>query len=142
VAGGLNVAIGAVQVFAPGVADGDWIARSGFAGRAVGNLRQPNHLSSLLMWSVLAVGALLQTGRVRRRSAALAFAAPVAGVAMTASQTGLVSVLVLAARALLDRSLALMAPLCRTGRALPRRAALTTLLVARLVPGGSERPVS
>ena len=51
IAGLLNVAIALVQVFWPDMADGDWIAVSGIAGRAVGNLRQPNHLSSLLLWS-------------------------------------------------------------------------------------------
>ena len=55
VAGVLNAAIGALQVFAPDVPDGQWIARSGLVGRAVGNLRQPNHLSSLLLWSAIAV---------------------------------------------------------------------------------------
>ena len=35
--------------------DGDWIALAAIAGRAIGNLRQPNHLSSLLLWSIVAV---------------------------------------------------------------------------------------
>jgi hypothetical protein len=39
VAGNLNVVVALVQVFAPGLADGDWIAQSGMPGRAVGNLR-------------------------------------------------------------------------------------------------------
>jgi len=50
-AGVANAGVAIVQVFAPTWPDGDWIARSGIPGRAVGNLRQPNHLSSLLMWS-------------------------------------------------------------------------------------------
>ena len=66
VAGVLNAALGALQVFAPGVPDGQWIARSGLVGRAVGNLRQPNHLSSLLLWSAIAVIPLLELGRLRR----------------------------------------------------------------------------
>ncbi len=45
----LNVVLGAVQVFASQLPDGTRIARFGLPGRAVGNLRQPNHLSSLLL---------------------------------------------------------------------------------------------
>ena len=48
-AGLAGVAIGCVQVFAPGLTDGQWIARSGYVGRAVGNVRQPNHLATLLL---------------------------------------------------------------------------------------------
>ena len=66
VAGVLNAAIGALQVFAPDMPDGQWIARSGLVGRAVGNLRQPNHLSSLLLWSAIAIVPLLELGRLRR----------------------------------------------------------------------------
>ncbi|RVT52652.1 PglL family O-oligosaccharyltransferase [Rubrivivax albus] len=106
VAGGVNLAIAAVQVFAPAWPDGTWLARSGLPGRAVGNLRQPNHLSSLLMWSALAVVALHQMGHWRPRPAAAMFAALVAGVVLTASRTGLVSVLLLAGWGLVDRSLA------------------------------------
>jgi O-antigen ligase len=106
VSGGLNVAIAAVQVFWPGVVDGDWIAHSGFPGRAVGNLRQPNHLSSLLLWSCIAVVVLLQLGRLRGRWAAALFASFVFAVVLTASRTGLVSVVLLAVWGGLDRRLA------------------------------------
>ena len=50
VAGVASSVVGLVQVYAPGWADGNWIARSAIEGRAVGNLRQPNHLCSLLLW--------------------------------------------------------------------------------------------
>lgn len=43
-----------IQVFAPDWTDAAWIARSGIAGRAVGNIRQPNHLASLLLWGCIA----------------------------------------------------------------------------------------
>jgi hypothetical protein len=105
VAGVLNVAIAVVQVFWPGAVDGDWIAHSGFPGRAVGNLRQPNHLSSLLLWSGIAVVVLLQLGRLRVRVAAVLFAGFVFAVVLTASRTGLVSVLLLAVWGGLDRRL-------------------------------------
>ena len=104
-AGGLNLAIGLVQVFAPGLPDGDWVATSTIVGRAVGNLRQPNHLSSVLLWAAIACVALLQLRRVPRAVGAMAFAALVFGVVLTASRTGLVSVGILALWGLLDRRL-------------------------------------
>jgi O-antigen ligase len=105
VAGLLNLALALVQVFAPGWADGDWIAASGIVGRAVGNLRQPNHLSSVLLWAAIAVVALLELHRLQRAAGALAFAGLIFGVVLTASRTGLVSVGILAAWGALDRRL-------------------------------------
>ena len=105
VCGGLNIAIALVQVFASTLPDGSWIAASGIPGRAVGNLRQPNHLSSLLLWHCIAVVALLQLGRLRRVWAGVLLALGVFAVVLTASRTGLVSVLLLAAWGLLDRRL-------------------------------------
>ncbi len=102
-AGAVNVLIAAVQVFAPGWADGDWIAASGFPGRAVGNLRQPNHLSSVLMWSSIAVVVLVQLKRLPVRLGAVLLAAMVFAVVLTASRTGLVSVVLLALWGLVDR---------------------------------------
>ena len=105
VAGLLNAGVAVVQVFLPGLPDGEWIAHSGFPGRAVGNLRQPNHLSSLLLWACIAVVALFELGRLRRRAAALAGAVLVFAVVLTASRTGLVSVLMLALWGFFDRRL-------------------------------------
>ena len=64
VAGFLSAIVGCVQVFAPDWPDGEIIARSGMPGRAVGNLRQPNHLSSLLLWAMIALVALFELRRV------------------------------------------------------------------------------
>ena len=105
VAGLLNLAIGLVQVFAPGWPDGNWIAASNIAGRAVGNLRQPNHLSSLLLWAAICAVALLELRRLRRGWGQAAFVALVFGVVLSASRTGLVSVGILALWGLLDRRL-------------------------------------
>ena len=58
-AGLLNAVLAGVQVFAPGWCDGTWLAASGIPGRAVGNLRQPNHLSSVLTWGCIAVVGLV-----------------------------------------------------------------------------------
>ncbi len=104
-AGLLNVVVAMAQVFVPDLAESAWIAASGLPGRAVGNLRQPNHLSSLLTWSVIAVAALLQLRRLAWPLAAAAMSALVFAVVLTASRTGLVSVLLLAVWGLADRRL-------------------------------------
>jgi hypothetical protein len=66
--GVLHAAVALVQVFAPVLADGDWIASSSVAGRAVGNLRQPNHLSSLMLWAAIALVAWLELRREMQTS--------------------------------------------------------------------------
>ncbi len=105
VAGLLNLAVGLVQVFAPDWPDGNWIAASNIPGRAVGNLRQPNHLSSLLLWAAICAVALLELRRLRRAVGQAAFVALVFGVVLSASRTGLLSVGILALWGLLDRRL-------------------------------------
>jgi len=94
-----------IQVFLPDLPDGDWIAHSGIPGRAVGNLRQPNHLSSVLLWSAIAVVALVELRRIGRRSAAMLFTLMIFAVVLTASRTGLLSVGLLAIWGLADRRL-------------------------------------
>jgi O-antigen ligase len=110
VAGVAGVLIGLVQVFMPDAVDGTWIARSSIPGRAVGNLRQPNHLSTLLLWSAVAVVPLLEVCvRVRHVAAKVAlgalFAAMLFGIVLSGSRTGLLGVAVLALWGLLDRRL-------------------------------------
>jgi len=109
--GGLSTLIALIQVFAPAWADGDFIARSGLPGRAVGNLRQPNHLSSLLMWALVAWVPVVQGGYINqtriRRAVALGVAALMAwAVVLTASRTGVVGVVLLALWGGVDRRLA------------------------------------
>ncbi len=101
----LNAGIGIVQVFAPALPDGDWIARSSLAGRAVGNLRQPNHLSSLLLWSAIAVVPLLELGTIRRGLGRALFALMVFAVVLTASRTGVLGIGLLTLWGLLGRRL-------------------------------------
>jgi len=102
--------IAAVQVFAPTWPDGDWIARSGLPGRAVGNLRQPNHLATLLLWSAVAVVPLIESGAlgrsaVRRAAAIALMALMVLGVTLSGSRTGLLGIAVLALWGGVDRRL-------------------------------------
>ena len=105
-AGLLNLVVAGVQVFTPELADGHWIAKPNVAGRAMGNLRQPNHLSSLLMWAGVAAVGLLLLRRLALAWAAALLAAMVFGVVLTASRTGGLSVALLALWGLLDRRLA------------------------------------
>ena len=104
-AGLLNVGVAMAQVFMPELGDGAWIASTGLVGRAVGNLRQPNHLSSLLLWACIGVAALLQLRRLAWPAALAVLAALVFAVVLTASRTGLVSVVLLAIWGAADRRL-------------------------------------
>ncbi len=106
IAGVASSFIGLMQVFAPGLPDGDWIAVAAIAGRATGNLRQPNHLSSLLLWSI--VGAVwLGDRRVIYREIGAMLAILFTWVVMlSASRTGAIGIVTLAAWGLLDRRLA------------------------------------
>ena len=108
-AGLLSLLVSLVQVFAPDWADGQIIARSGIPGRAVGNLRQPNHLASLLMWSCVAAVYLAEGGRLKKIGGAIALPALLLGlvlaVVLSASRTGMLAVLILAFWGALDRKL-------------------------------------
>jgi O-antigen ligase len=110
-AGLCSTVVGALQVFVPDAAAGSWLARSGIAGRAVGNLRQPNHLATLLLWSAVAVVPLLsgsapQPARAAGRWALAAlFALTLFGVVLSGSRTGALGVAWLVAWGLFDRSL-------------------------------------
>jgi O-antigen ligase len=110
-AGVCSLAIGALQVFAPDAAPGSWLAHSGVAGRAMGNLRQPNHLATLLLWSAVAVIPLLcwsaqpSTRRVGGWVLATLFVLLLFGVVLSGSRTGALGVAWLVAWGLFDRSL-------------------------------------
>ncbi len=97
VAAGLaSTLVGVVQVFAPEWADGNVIAISAIEGRATGNLRQPNHLSSLLLWTMIAAVWLGERRAMPRGLAAGVFVSSVLGLVLSASRTGVVGVALLA----------------------------------------------
>jgi len=104
VAGVLGAAIAIVQVLVPQWADGNAIAQIG-QGRAAGNLRQPNHLSSLLLWTLVAVVWLAQRRRLQRWVAGALGVLMLSGIVLSASRTGMIGVLMLALWGLLDRRL-------------------------------------
>jgi O-antigen ligase len=101
--GVFSTMVGMVQVFAPQWADGQWIATASVPGRASGNLRQPNHLSSLLLWAALALVWMLETGRVSRKLAAVLGGLFMLGLVLSASRTGTLGVIVLALWGALDK---------------------------------------
>lgn len=101
----LSSIVAIVQAFLPGWADGDLIARSGLPGRAVGNLRQPNHLCSLLLWGVIAVVALLQMRRLSQRWSIALVTLMVFAVELSASRTGAMGLGLLVLWGALDRRL-------------------------------------
>jgi len=105
IAGIASSVIGLMQVFAPNLPDGEWIAVAAIAGRATGNLRQPNHLSSLLLWSIVAVLWLGERRTIYREIAAVLAVLFVWVVMLSASRTGAIGVATLAVWGLLDRRL-------------------------------------
>ena len=110
-AGLLTVAVCLVQVFLPELADGVVIARSGVVGSAVGNLRQPNHLASLMMWSCIAAVFITEKRGWRWALAPLLFLF-VFTVVLSASRTGYIGIAVLAVWGVADRRLSRSARLC------------------------------
>jgi len=104
-AGVASSAIGIVQVFAPEWPDGEWIARTYIPGGAVGNMRQPNHLSSLLVWSVIGAAWLIERGTLRRWFGSALVLLFVFVIVLSGSRTGTLSVGLLAVWGLVDRRL-------------------------------------
>jgi O-antigen ligase len=104
-AGTLSAVIAGLQVFAPDWPDGTWIARSSLPGRAGANLRQPNHLSSLLLWAMVAVVALAAQRRVRPVHALVVQLVLMLALVLTGSRTGIIGTVLLALWGLIDRRL-------------------------------------
>ena len=104
-AGLLGSGVALVQVFAPGWTDGNLIAHSGVPGRAVGNLRQPNHLGSLLLWALAAAALLAERRTLPRWAAWAGSAVMVLAIELSASRTGAVGLGLLLLWALADRRL-------------------------------------
>ncbi|MBW8828837.1 MAG: O-antigen ligase C-terminal domain-containing protein [Burkholderiales bacterium] len=105
VAGVAGAILGGIQIFMPEWADGSWIAAAPSDGRASSNLRQPNHLSSLLVWSLVALAWLWQSKTLRAELSATLWLVIVGAIVLTGSRTGIVDVIVLAIWGLLDRKL-------------------------------------
>lgn len=104
-----SAAFAFVQVFIPSLAGQGLIASSSVAGRAVGNLRQPNHLSTLVLMGAAAAVWLGARPRGRDSWPAGVVAALLLVftwvVVVTGSRTGMVGIVMLALWGLADREL-------------------------------------
>lgn len=105
VGGLLSVLIGVLQMFFPQLTVGGLISATSVEGRAVGNLRQANHLSSLLLWSLIAAVWLGERGTLPRAAVMAIVAVLVFGVVMSASRTGVAGIVLLVLWGLIDRRL-------------------------------------
>ncbi len=107
VAAAVSVVFAVVQVFKPEWTDNRWIAPIHTAGRAAGNLRQPNQLAMLLMLGVVAwmVVSAQREPRTATSWPVLLAAWLGAGIALTGSRTGLLGLAAIALWCWADRGL-------------------------------------
>lgn len=110
-AASLNVMVSWIQLFASDWTGGQSLVSStDTMGRSTGNLRQPNHLATLLVWGMVAAVYLAEAGRWRvwRKTWVLPLLVVlmVFTLVLSASRTGMLAVLGLAAWGALDKQLA------------------------------------
>jgi O-antigen ligase len=104
VAAAANAMVAIIQVYAASWADSWWIAQ-GSPIRATGNLRQSNHLCTVLLWGIVAVLWLGETGALRKIAVVPLALLLMFSVMLSGSRMGIVGTLLLALWGLLDRSL-------------------------------------
>lgn len=111
-AGLVSVGIVVVQESGLSLGQNGWIAPKAVAAQAAGNLRQPNQLSTLLVWSVIALVWLSDRSLppsssrwVRVVVPAVALVLLVTCIVLTVSRTGMVCIAVLGIWGWLDASL-------------------------------------
>lgn len=139
-AGVASAAIAFVQVFAPAWADGTWVARSTLPGRAVGNLRQPNHLATLLLWGAIALVPLADASSRRARVAAgAAWLLLLAALELTGSRTGALGVALLVVWGFADRRLGRFARALLLGAPLVYALAWASSWLGGLAVGAATR---
>ncbi|MCW5661001.1 MAG: O-antigen ligase C-terminal domain-containing protein [Burkholderiaceae bacterium] len=137
-AGVVSAVIALIQVYLPSWSDGRWIAQSTLPGRAVGNLRQPNHLSTLLLWSLVGAVGLHELRRLRPGFLFSLALFLVVALVLSGSRTGALGTLLLSLWALVDhrltkpaRVLLLLAPILYA-------AAWGSIAARPHVPSGTE----
>lgn len=105
IASSLTVIIVVVQIFFSELAGNAFIAASAFPQRASGNLRQPNHVSTLASCALVAVVWLHQRSSLHRVAAVVLATGLVGSMVLTGSRTGLVGIFIIAAWGVADRRL-------------------------------------
>ena len=100
----ISAVLGLIQVDLSQWTGNSWIAAV-VDGRAAGNLRQANHLGTLLLWSLVAVVWLAEAGYAGGRAMLLLSALFLYGLVLTASRTATIGIVTLALWGLLDRQL-------------------------------------
>ncbi len=101
----VNACIAYLQVYAPQWVDGRWIANAVVEGRAVGNLRQSNHLCSVLLWGIVATAWLGETRVLHRTLVSVVAVALMGAVVLSSARSGVLGAVMLAVWGLLDRRL-------------------------------------
>jgi O-antigen ligase len=104
-AGVVGMVLALIQVFHPGWADGIFVAEPTMPGRAVGNLRQPNHFSTLLVFSCAAAAWLGARRRLPSWLACVLIASFIWGIVLTASRTGMIGMVLLTIWGIADKRL-------------------------------------
>jgi O-antigen ligase len=104
-AGEYSVIAGLLQVFAPEWTDGWWVSHRTAEGLAIGNIRQPNQLSTLLLWACAAAVWWSLTRRWPLKVLVALLLPLLFTVVLTASRTGVVGVAMLALWGAVDRRL-------------------------------------
>lgn len=125
VAGLGSALIALAQVLMPDQLHGAWvhfIEPSHLNGRAVGHVRQPNHLATLLLWGAVAWVAVVAAGRAQGGLALLGMGLLMWALVLSGSRTGLLGLSVLVAWGVVDRALP----------RLPRTLLVTSPLMAAL----------
>jgi len=110
-AGGLNAVVAITQYLAPG---STW-APLNVEGRAVGHMRQPNHLATQLLWAYAALVALHEIRRFPIWLFAAFCTLLLVALAMSASRTGVLACIVLASWGVLDRRLSTQSRIALVG---------------------------
>jgi O-antigen ligase len=105
-AGALSAIIACLQIFIPSWSDGVWIAGTNGGGRAVGNVRQSNHLGTLLLFSMAALATMVHDQRLPRKAAWALSALLMLGLVLSGSRAGMLGLLVLVIWGLADTRLA------------------------------------
>ena len=104
----LSAVIGVLQVCWPQALASPWmgwIQPSHDPSRAVGHMRQPNHLATLVVWGAIAWAVLHAQARLPRGAGMGGMAVLMVGLVLSGSRTGLLAVALLPLWALLDQRL-------------------------------------